>query len=378
MGYHYSRSEAQFHYTVQGFGKNRFAQKTIHIFSIRCSIIFPNGSKVWRSGHRHIKFWAECEVLEWVSAVLPYACDLGSSEKLGISNSTRYCHVYIYILNPQEKPTISFPDYFQSIHAKVLLPPVYQASKECFNYKLNLTGLQAPWIQVQVQLQAQQQRLSSLSSPAFGNQCQWWLTLYLWSSYFIGALVCKRALDNQKEFESSQEDIVSSSSRHDILDKPLALVIFECPSPFPNTDLSCSAASTFLPLSFSLPSIKLINLLAQSSLLSLSLRSPNVAVVVSAWDVFHTTRQSSLVAKWWHLAAFRFGGLYHLASIYCRWACLCSLSLHTVPSWWWQRIPYVKFTCPSTLFSIQRSPFPCCSEHCGQPSQRQRQGQSEG
>lgn len=62
-GYHRSRSEAQLHYTVRGFDHNGFAHKTIHVFSNRHSVVFPNGGKVWKSGCRAIRFQAECEVL---------------------------------------------------------------------------------------------------------------------------------------------------------------------------------------------------------------------------------------------------------------------------------------------------------------------------
>ena len=47
-GYHTSPSEAVPHYTVQGFDMNGYAHKTIHVFSIRHSILFSNSSKVWK------------------------------------------------------------------------------------------------------------------------------------------------------------------------------------------------------------------------------------------------------------------------------------------------------------------------------------------
>src|ERR1700678_825336 len=49
-GYHSSPSEARLHYTVRGFDEHGFAHKTIHVFSIRRSIVFPNGGKVWKLG----------------------------------------------------------------------------------------------------------------------------------------------------------------------------------------------------------------------------------------------------------------------------------------------------------------------------------------
>jgi hypothetical protein len=61
--YHSSPSEAQLHYTVQGFDKHGFAHKTIHVFLIQHSIVFPNGGKVWKLGCRAIQFQAEYEVL---------------------------------------------------------------------------------------------------------------------------------------------------------------------------------------------------------------------------------------------------------------------------------------------------------------------------
>jgi len=77
-GYHCSQSEARPHYTVRGFGKHGFAQKTIHIFSIRRSIVFLNGGKVWKFGRRRMNFCAQCEVLKYVFTVLSYDGDIGS------------------------------------------------------------------------------------------------------------------------------------------------------------------------------------------------------------------------------------------------------------------------------------------------------------
>ena len=58
MGYHLSTSEAAPHYMVWGFNINGYAHKTIQVFSIGHSVLFPTAAKIW--------FRAECEVLGWV------------------------------------------------------------------------------------------------------------------------------------------------------------------------------------------------------------------------------------------------------------------------------------------------------------------------
>ena len=63
MGYHFSLSEMQPHYTVRGFDRHGFAHITVHIFSLRHSVVFSNGSNVWKSGYRAMNLQAECEVL---------------------------------------------------------------------------------------------------------------------------------------------------------------------------------------------------------------------------------------------------------------------------------------------------------------------------
>ena len=56
MGYHWSTSEAVPHYMVWGFDTNNYTEKTVHIFSIGCSVLFSNGGKVWKPGCRSIRF----------------------------------------------------------------------------------------------------------------------------------------------------------------------------------------------------------------------------------------------------------------------------------------------------------------------------------
>ena len=63
-GLHSSKSEARPHYTLQGFDKDRYAHKTLHIFSIKHSVVFPNGSRIRKLGCCAIQFRAECEVLQ--------------------------------------------------------------------------------------------------------------------------------------------------------------------------------------------------------------------------------------------------------------------------------------------------------------------------
>ena len=83
-GLHCSKSEAQSHYTLQGFDKDGFAHKTIHIFSIRHSMVFPNGGKVWKSGCCAIQLRAECEVLWWVHCLILLLWSRLTFEQLGI------------------------------------------------------------------------------------------------------------------------------------------------------------------------------------------------------------------------------------------------------------------------------------------------------
>ena len=47
-GFQTSISEPHAHYTIQGFTNNCFAYQTIHMFSIRRSIVFANSGKVWK------------------------------------------------------------------------------------------------------------------------------------------------------------------------------------------------------------------------------------------------------------------------------------------------------------------------------------------
>ena len=63
-GYHKSQSEPQFHYTVRGFGKDGFAVKTIHVYSVTRSKVFRNGGTVWKLGGRRLDFQKECENLK--------------------------------------------------------------------------------------------------------------------------------------------------------------------------------------------------------------------------------------------------------------------------------------------------------------------------
>ena len=63
-GYHSSRSEKLLHYTIRGFGKDGYAVKTIHVFSITRSKIFSNGGRIWKSGSRRIQFRSECSMLK--------------------------------------------------------------------------------------------------------------------------------------------------------------------------------------------------------------------------------------------------------------------------------------------------------------------------
>ena len=69
-GLHSSKREAQPHYTLQGSDKDRYAHKMLHIFSIKHSVVFLNGSRIWKLGCRAIQFRAECEVLRWVCCLI--------------------------------------------------------------------------------------------------------------------------------------------------------------------------------------------------------------------------------------------------------------------------------------------------------------------
>jgi len=63
-GYHKSQSESLFRYTVRGFGKDGFAVKTIHVYSVTRSKVFRNGGTVWKLGGRRLDFQKECENLK--------------------------------------------------------------------------------------------------------------------------------------------------------------------------------------------------------------------------------------------------------------------------------------------------------------------------
>jgi hypothetical protein len=69
-GFHCSTSERNPHYTVQGFDHNGFAQRTLHIFSWRRSILFSNGGTTWKVGGWAMDIRARCESLLWVSLLL--------------------------------------------------------------------------------------------------------------------------------------------------------------------------------------------------------------------------------------------------------------------------------------------------------------------
>ena len=62
-GFHTSVSKLHMHYTIQGFTNNGFTYWTIHMFSIRRSVVFANSGKVWKFGAHAMDFGRECELL---------------------------------------------------------------------------------------------------------------------------------------------------------------------------------------------------------------------------------------------------------------------------------------------------------------------------
>ena len=87
-GLHSSKSETWPHYTLRGFDKDGYAHKTLHIFSIKHSMVFPNGGRIWKLGCCAIQFWAECEVLWWVRCLILLLWSRLTSEQLGIRIDT--------------------------------------------------------------------------------------------------------------------------------------------------------------------------------------------------------------------------------------------------------------------------------------------------